>query len=906
MSLWTNQAVTGLNPFVSGTWVGAYTVLTDASDATSLKKTSAGSGDTIAVYAGAPTIPANEVLTGVRWRLRRSCPSAFSTFAINTSLGPRGVGSGYAGVASIATLTGPWRTTNITGVPLSASDLTGLSITLNDRTTSAAAATLFVELGIDVQTASVPTVTVSSPSGTVADNLAPPIVWAHSDYTTATVTNKELTGNVAKITTSAAHGFVVGNDVTVALTTPDAVFDGTYKITAVTSTTFSYARTNVNVGVVAAPGTATIGDGNVQTAYEVKVFTAAQYGAGGFSPSTSTPTWSTSGTGTTSTVTPAQLANSTTFRAYVRTTKTSALGRAVQSAWAFVGFTTSATPPPAPAVAATFDATTNRCSIIVQNGGNLLPANDSTAESGVGTWAALTNMGAPTASATVAFHGLQSVRMSSTAAGTMTMRTASGTSGVAVIAGQAYSILAQVRAGSVARTNRVGVQFYDSSGVAVGGIVYGTGVTSATGAWTAASLLTTAPTGAAYAAAVIEVQSTAAGAELHYADAIGICPGGAASSPNLITSDPSFEGGSVPAYVGTGWIGSTPSTIATSGTQAFTGSQSLLVTLASASAALTGAQVALTGLTIGATYTLSVYVRVPSGGSPRVVLFDIFGATSGLTYTTRDTGATTNAWVRLIVTFTATGTVHYFAVANDAAATAGHSFHMDAVQLEVGTSASAFSVPGVTTWSPGGRTYAIAIVRTVAGVSTTVRGASALVPDSTGRVSTFDYEAPRGASVTYSATVTATATGAATTSATGASTALTPSNDGRYWLKSMTNPALNLGGIRITGTPQESVDENLGTFRLDGRTDTVVVAGQIYGDDPDLTITTIGAAEYEAVRALVKHQGTLLLQEPFYDSTGVGRQRWVRVVDRSWTRDGVPERPRSLFTVKALEVGRGY
>jgi hypothetical protein len=73
--------------------------------------------------------------------------------------------------------------------------------------------------------------------------------------TSKTVTNKALTSNVATITTSAAHGLVVGNTVTIAGV--DATFNGTYTLTAVTADTVSYAKTASNVTSVAATGTLT-------------------------------------------------------------------------------------------------------------------------------------------------------------------------------------------------------------------------------------------------------------------------------------------------------------------------------------------------------------------------------------------------------------------------------------------------------------------------------------------------------------------------------------------------------------------------------------------------------------------------------------------------------------------------
>ena len=75
---------------------------------------------------------------------------------------------------------------------------------------------------------------------------------------TASVSNKALTSNVATLTTSSAHGFSVGMDVTI--TGVDATFNGTYRITTVPlSTTFTYAKTATNVTstAVSPVGTAT-------------------------------------------------------------------------------------------------------------------------------------------------------------------------------------------------------------------------------------------------------------------------------------------------------------------------------------------------------------------------------------------------------------------------------------------------------------------------------------------------------------------------------------------------------------------------------------------------------------------------------------------------------------------------
>lgn len=85
------------------------------------------------------------------------------------------------------------------------------------------------------------------------------LAFAISSITAGTnVTNKQLTSNVATLTTQTAHGLVVGDKVWVeGVGSP---FDSTtseYTITAVpTSTTFTYARTNTNISSTAVTSTA--------------------------------------------------------------------------------------------------------------------------------------------------------------------------------------------------------------------------------------------------------------------------------------------------------------------------------------------------------------------------------------------------------------------------------------------------------------------------------------------------------------------------------------------------------------------------------------------------------------------------------------------------------------------------
>ena len=71
---------------------------------------------------------------------------------------------------------------------------------------------------------------------------------------TYTVTNKAIVTNVATLTTSVTHAMTVGTVVDVSGV--DATFNGQYTITAVTSNTFSYAKTASNVTSTSSSGSA--------------------------------------------------------------------------------------------------------------------------------------------------------------------------------------------------------------------------------------------------------------------------------------------------------------------------------------------------------------------------------------------------------------------------------------------------------------------------------------------------------------------------------------------------------------------------------------------------------------------------------------------------------------------------
>lgn len=111
-------------------------------------------------------------------------------------------------------------------------------------------------------------------------------------------------------------------------------------------------------------------DGGPQTFYETKVYTAAQYGAGGFDPATSVPFWTSGVTvGAATSQLSGVLTNSTTYRVYLRTAQT-VNGVAHWSAFDFEGFSIAITTADISAIITTSGDTLGRILVAVDRSGS--------------------------------------------------------------------------------------------------------------------------------------------------------------------------------------------------------------------------------------------------------------------------------------------------------------------------------------------------------------------------------------------------------------------------------------------------------------------------------------------------------------------------------------------------------
>lgn len=306
----------------------------------------------------------------------------------------------------------------------------------------------------------------------------------------------------------------------------DVLYAEVPTVTAVT--VVNYTSSTPTVSWTFTAGT----DSGPQTRYEIKLFDSATYGAGGFSPDTSTAAYSvTAYSSATSQVIPAgYLVSNATYKAYVRVAASPTASYqpsigGTGNGWAVSSAFTVAVDPPAPVtLTVTPDQANNRVALVVQGHDNLLTEQDANLETAAstGTWAARTNCTVAQSTTQAITPGTGSLRLSSSAAGDMEARTATGTSGYVVVATRDYRLRASFRAGATTRSAKVGVRWYDSGGTIIGSASYSSTVNATSAGFTEATADVTAPTGAVYAELDVYIVGCAGAAELFYCDHLAI------------------------------------------------------------------------------------------------------------------------------------------------------------------------------------------------------------------------------------------------------------------------------------------------------------------------------------------------------------------------------------------------
>lgn len=227
-------------------------------------------------------------------------------------------------------------------------------------------------------------------------------------------------------------------------------------------------------------------DGDVQERYRVKIFSAAQYGAGGFNPDTSAATWDSGEvfSGTLAQTVGMDLVNGTTYRAYVKSADAGTSGR--YGAWDNNTFTIVVAAPPAPALVVTpqpANATGPRTRLDLVRTANATPTTwmsieylqnvnllheaqaQPSVDVGVGVFGVYANAGGLVTYAYPAANGEVVLLWTSVAAGNSGVETLNPNAPAS--AGQTYTARADLSSSTPALTGRISIRWFTAAGVLI-------------------------------------------------------------------------------------------------------------------------------------------------------------------------------------------------------------------------------------------------------------------------------------------------------------------------------------------------------------------------------------------------------------------------------------------------------
>ena len=105
-------------------------------------------------------------------------------------------------------------------------------------------------------------------------------------------------------------------------------------------------------------------------------------------------------------------------------------------------------------------------------------------------------------------------------------------------------------------------------------------------------------------------------------------------------------------------------------------------------------------------------------------------------------------------------------------------------------------------------------------------------------------------------------------------------NPGVWSFTAIENPELKVRSLRVQQPLNSQIVESYGQFKPLGASKTIVVATSIYGIDGSYEFTTQGETEWDNLYPVLTYQGVLHVHDP------LGRQKYVRFVDRTWTEVG--------------------
>lgn len=121
-------------------------------------------------------------------------------------------------------------------------------------------------------------------------------------------------------------------------------------------------------------------------------------------------------------------------------------------------------------------------------------------------------------------------------------------------------------------------------------------------------------------------------------------------------------------------------------------------------------------------------------------------------------------------------------------------------------------------------------------------------------------------------------------------------NPGDWNFVAPENPTIRAVGLKVQQPMNSVITESYGAFKPLGASKTIVVASSIYGVDGTYRFTTQGETEWAKLEAILLYQGTLHVHDP------LGRQKYVRFVDRNYNESGPINNLIRQVTVTYFEV----
>jgi len=94
------------------------------------------------------------------------------------------------------------------------------------------------------------------------------------------------------------------------------------------------------------------------------------------------------------------------------------------------------------------------------------------------------------------------------------------------------------------------------------------------------------------------------------------------------------------------------------------------------------------------------------------------------------------------------------------------------------------------------------------------------------------------------------------------------------------SPTIKITNLIVEQPLNQNIVESYGVFKPLGASKSVVISQSIYGVDGTYQITVQGENDWDTLYPDLTYQGTLHVHDP------LGRQKYVRFVDRSWTESG--------------------